>query len=269
MKQPGARLELRGVAFRYTDQPVLAEIDLCLRAGEMAALLGPNGSGKSTLLNLAAGVLQPQLGTLHLDDRDLRYLDPRERGQRIAMVPQAPVIPMGFTVRELVALGRTPYLHALRGETAADQEAVRSALGHAGIEALSDRPLAELSGGERQRAALALAFAQQPSLLLLDEPTAHLDLHHQMMLLGLVRRLNRCGGLTVLAAIHDVNLAALWFDRLLLLQEGRLAADGVPWDVLKPELIERVFGHPVRVMEHPTTGVPLVALERGEAQSGA
>lgn len=257
-----ASLSVEDISFRYGVAPVLKGTKFRLAAGEMAALLGRNGSGKSTLLNLIAAVLRPGAGRILLDGADLGRIPPRERARRIAMVPQTLPAPFGFTVREVVSLGRTPYLDPFRGERQSDREAVTAALRAAEIEALADRRVGAVSGGERQRTALALALAQEPALLLLDEPTAHLDMHHQMALLGRMKELNRAEGLTVLAAIHDVNLAALWFDRLLFLDEGRIAADGAPNEVLREELLERVFHCPVKVLEHPTEDVPLVALER-------
>lgn len=258
----GAALALDGVAFGYGARPVLEDLSLRLGPGERVALLGPNGAGKSTLLGLVSGVLRPRAGKLLLDGADLLRLPPRDRARKIAMVAQAPAVPFAFTVREWVSLGRTPYLSPLGGERAEDREAVVRAMRQAQVEHLAERLVGETSGGERGRAALAQALAQEPSLLLLDEATAHLDLHHQMSLLGVVRRLNQEQGLTVLAAIHDVNLASLWFDRLVLLHAGRLFADGCPAEVLRPEILEAVFQCPVRVLPHPTAPVPLVALER-------
>jgi iron complex transport system ATP-binding protein len=259
----GARLALEDVGFSYGREPVLEGLSLEVSAGSMVALLGRNGSGKSTLLNLVAGVRRPRSGRIRLDGDDLAAIPPRARARRIALVPQAATVPFAFTVREWVSLGRTPYLSPLRGERADDREAVAQAMRLAEVEALAPRLAGELSGGERQRVALAAALAQEPGLLLLDEATAHLDVHHQMTLLALVHRLQREQGLTVLAAIHDVNLAALWFERLVMLDDHRLVADGPPRVVLRAEILERVFRSPVRVLEHPTEGVPLIALEKG------
>lgn len=258
------RLQTHGVHFAYDEAPVLRDVSLEVQPGEMVALLGPNGSGKSTLLSVLAGLRHPQSGEVRLDGEPLYRLPARDRARRIAMVPQVQPIPFAFTVREWVSLGRTPYLTPFRGERAEDDRAIRSAMDAAEVAALSGRLIGEISGGERQRAALAMALAQEPAVLLLDEATAHLDLHHQMSLLGRVRRLNQEAGLTVVAALHDPNLAALWFDRLLLLREGALHADGTPEAVLRPEVLPPVFRCAVQVLRHPTEGVPLVALERGE-----
>jgi iron complex transport system ATP-binding protein len=257
----GAALSLQDVSFSYGAAPVLEGLSLEAPPGAMIAVLGRNGAGKSTLLSLASGTRVPRRGRILLDGRPLGAFPPRERARRVALVPQAVSVPFAFTVREWVSLGRTPYLSPLRGERAEDREAVETALRQAQVEPLAERLVGEISGGERQRAALALALAQQPGLLLLDEATAHLDLRHQMSLLGLARGLNR-DGLTVVAAIHDVNLAALWFDRLILLHGGRVLAEGPPAEVVRADLLEQVFGCRVHVLEHPTEGVPLVALER-------
>lgn len=260
-----ARLKIEGLSFGYGETLILEEVSLAVDAGEMVALLGPNGSGKSTLLNLLGGVLTGRSGRLrgsvYLDGVALPQIPARERARRIALVPQTVPIPFAFTVREWVSLGRTPYLSPFGGEREEDRKAVEQALTAAQVNDLADRLIGEISGGERQRAALAMALAQEPTVLLLDEATAHLDLHHQMSLLQLVHRLNRENGLTVIAAIHDPNLAALWFDRLLLLHQHRIAADGTPAQVLQPAILEEVFRTQVQLLRHPTAGVPLIALE--------
>lgn len=262
----GIAYQVTGLCFAYRDTPVLRELDLTVATGEMVALLGPNGSGKSTLLGLLSGVLDSSRGRLRgsirLHGEELASVPPQRRARQVALVPQSIPTPFAFTVREWVSLGRTPYLSPFRGEREADRIAVERAMAAAEVIPLADRLIGEISGGERQRAALAMALAQEPSLLLLDEATAHLDLHHQMTLLALVRRLNREQGLTVLAAVHDVNLAALWFDRLLLLHNGRLTADGTPDQVLTAENLRNVFQSEARILRHPTEELPLVALER-------
>jgi iron complex transport system ATP-binding protein len=257
-------LELQGIDASYPRRPttraVLAGVDLRLDAGHILAVIGPNGAGKSTLLRVAAGVLRPSAGRALLAGRDLREFAPRERARQIAVVPQEGPIPTGLFVREMVSLGRTPYSRLLLGPTAQDRAAVTWALEAAGIEELADRFFDELSGGERQRVILARALAQQPRLLLLDEPTANLDLHHQVAMLELVRGLSRDHGLAVLAAVHDLQLAALYCDRVALLNAGQIVSQGPPEAVLTAPLLLETFGQRVVLSAHPTHGVPLVAL---------
>jgi iron complex transport system ATP-binding protein len=245
---------------RLNGQPVLAGIDLRVFAGEMLAIIGPNGAGKSTLLRVAAGVLRPAAGRALLDGRDLSTLSTRERARHIAVVPQEGPIPGGLLVREMVSLGRTPYSRLLLGPTGRDRQAVDWALAAAGVEDLAERFVDELSGGERQRVILGRALAQQPRLLLLDEPTANLDLHHQVAMLELVRGLSRDHGLAVLAAVHDLQLAALYCDRVALLSVGQVVSQGPPESVLTAPLLLETFGQRVVLSAHPTHGVPLVAL---------
>lgn len=254
-----SRLELRGVCAGY-DQPVLHDISLAAEPGEMVALIGPNGAGKSTLLRVAAGVLQPVTGLACIDGEDLAQLKPKQRAQRVAVVPQEAPLPTGLFAREMVGLGRTPYVRTLFGATAADRAAVEWAISVAGVDALANRYVDELSGGERQRVILARALAQQPRVLLLDEPTANLDLHHQVAMLELVRGLTREQGLAVVAAVHDLQLAALYCDRAALLHHGYIVRDGPPEVVLTAPLLEQTFGQRVVLSPHPTHGVPLVAL---------
>jgi iron complex transport system ATP-binding protein len=226
----------------------------------MVALIGPNGAGKSTLLRLAAGVLRPTAGKVLLDDVDLRTLKPREIAKRIAVVPQEGPVPPGMLVQEMVGLGRTPYARWLSGQMAADRRAIEWAMQVAEVTTLADRFVDELSGGERQRVILARALAQQPRLLLLDEPTANLDLHHQVAMLELLRGLTRDQDLGVLAALHDLQLAALYCDRVALLRGGAIVSQGPPEAVLTEPLLLHAFGQRVVLSTHPTHGVPLVAL---------
>ncbi len=253
-------LRASDLGFRYTDRDVFDGITLGIGRGEMCALIGPNGAGKSTLLNLFAGSLPPGRGKVTLDGRDVRAYNPAERARRIALVPQAVAIPFAFTVREFVTLGRTPHSSALQGERAVDRAAVERAIERTRTEQFANQSILELSGGERQRVILALALAQEPEILLLDEPTANLDVAQQIAILRLVAELNRNQALTVVAAIHDLNLAALFFPRLIALAGGRVVADGSPSQVLTPPLIESVFGSRVAVIGHPLEPVPLVAL---------
>ena len=268
ISQRGAPLELRGVSAGYAvDRPVLHQVDLAVAPGEVVALIGPNGSGKSTLLRVASRVLKPVEGQALLAGLDLWRLPARDVARRLAVVPQTTDLPFGMTVAEMVSLGRTPHLRVLLGPTVADRAAVERALVATEARDLAARFVDELSGGERQRVVLARALAQEPAVLLLDEPTANLDLHHQVATLDLVRGLAQREGLAVLAAIHDLQLAALYADRVALLAGGRIVATGAPERVLEAALLEQVFGQPVALAPHPTHGVPLVALvPNGEAR---
>lgn len=259
-------LEVCQVYFSYFDGFVLHDIDLFIGAGEMVGLLGPNGSGKSTLIKLASGVLKPKRGEIRLNGSDLGQLSRKSIAQSVAVVPQQFHIPFAFTASEVVMLGRTPFFKALAEESKVDRQIVAGALELVGITELRQRLFGELSGGERQKVILAMALAQQPKLLLLDEPTAHLDIAHQVEILELVRSLNADHGLTVMSAMHDLNLAALYFDRLILLKEGRVSADGPPAQVLTEARIKEVFSASVRVEPHQVTGVPHIVIvpRRGE-----
>jgi iron complex transport system ATP-binding protein len=258
-----AHLRLERIGFRYGESTVLDDLSLDLPTGSLAALIGPNGAGKTTLLTIATGTPRPTQGRVELDDIDLRLVPARERARRIALVPQALAVPFAFTVRELVGLGRTPYLGTFGSEKDADRQAIDRALKLTGTTHFAGRCVLDLSAGERQRVILAIALAQEPDLLLLDEPTANLDVAHQLAFLDIVRELNRAEGLTVLAAVHDLNLAAIAFDRLIALNGGRIVADGSPRSVLTVENIRDLYGRDVAVVEHPTEPLPLVALVRG------
>src|SRR5713226_3270047 len=239
-------LDMQGITFGYNRQPLLYDVHFQVGAGEMVGLLGPNGSGKTTLLRLISGVLRPQQGTVVLDGRDARAWGRREMARRVAVVPQEMHVPFAFSVEELVSLGRTPYQRLLGSSTKEDQRIVHNAMQAADIEQLAGRIFNELSGGERQRVTIAMALAQRPALLLLDEPTSHLDIKYQIELLELVQRLNRETGVTVVAAMHDLNLAARYFPRLVLFQRG-IVADATPAEVLEPHLLRRVYGINVQV----------------------
>jgi len=257
-------LQFNQVSFSYLNGLVLRDINLTVKAGEMVGLLGPNGSGKTTLIKLASGVLKPRYGEIRLDGSTLNQLSRKAIARHVAVVPQQFHIPFAFTTSEVVMLGRIPFVKALAGETLVDKQIVDEAIRLVGISHLVNRRFDELSGGERQKIILAMALAQQPELLLLDEPTVHLDISHQVETLELVRRLNFEHGLTVIAAMHDLNLASLYFDRLILLKEGRIWAEGTPAQVLTESSISEVFSASVRVEAHPATGVPhIVVIPRG------
>ncbi|MDQ3812257.1 MAG: ABC transporter ATP-binding protein [Chloroflexota bacterium] len=241
---------------------VLRDVSFSVDPGEVVALVGPNGAGKSTVLRVATGIVPIRDGRVRLEERDVQRLGAREIARRAAVVPQETSLAFGLTARELVALGRTAHLRLLFGPTRLDQEAIAWALAATDAQALAERLVDELSGGERQRVVLARALAQQPRVLLLDEPTANLDLRHQVVTMELVRRLARESGLAVLAAVHELQLAALYCDRALLLAGGQVVAQGTPEAVFTADQLEHVFGQRVVVTRHPVHRVPLVALVR-------
>jgi len=249
-------LEASGLTFRYPEaaHPAVRELDLRVPAGCFYAVLGPNGSGKSTLTRLLLGALAPEGGEVRYAGRAVAAWERRALARRVGVVAQGEEVAFPMTVRELVAMGRYPHLGPWRREGAADRTAVERALERCEVGALAERPLGTLSGGERQRARLARALAQEPETLVLDEPTASLDVAHEMAIFELLAGLARNGGATVLVVTHNLNLAARYADRLLLLDEGGMAAEGVPGAVLTRATVERVYGWPVAVVPHPGPG---------------
>lgn len=255
-----AAIHLNGVRFAYPTGFALGGIDLRIEQGEMVAILGPNGSGKTTLLKLMLGMLHPEVGEVRFKGRVLGAVRRRELARSIAMVPQEIALSFTMTTAEVALLGRTPYLRRFRGPSREDREAVGAAMAATDVLPLAARPYDALSGGERQRVILAMALAQEPRLLLLDEPTRHLDLSHQLRILSLIQRFNRARGLTVVSAMHDLNLCALYFDRLILLSSGQVVADGPPDKVIQPGLLKEVFGVTVQVEPHPTRHIPWITI---------
>jgi iron complex transport system ATP-binding protein len=243
---PPAALSFERLSFAYREHLVVREVTTSIAQGEMVGLLGPNGAGKSTLLKLAAGALHPGRGSIRLLGSDVKQLSQREIARQVAFVPQDFSVQFGYTVRQIVSLGRTPYLGVLGVERGEDRQAVEEALAEASLVNLAERVFNELSGGERQRVLVALALAQHSPIVLLDEPTAHLDIKHQIEVLELLRRLNRTRGLTVLAALHDLNLAARYFPRLILFRNA-VVAEGSPARVLDGTLLSEVYETPVQV----------------------
>jgi iron complex transport system ATP-binding protein len=251
-------LRVDRVRFARGRRLIIDDIDCTVPAGRVGALLGPNGAGKSTLLHLIAGVERADVGTARFDERDLAAMRRRDRARVIALAEQDVQDAPGLRVAEVVALGRTPYLGAFAGPGELDRAVVRRCIEDAGLVELADREYASLSGGERQRVNIARALAQEPELLLLDEPTNHLDVRAQLVMLRLLRELAH-GGLTVLAALHDLSLAAGYADHVIVLANGRVVAAGEPRAVLTPELIRVVWGVEAAVLEHPVSGRPLIA----------
>jgi iron complex transport system ATP-binding protein len=246
---------LDSLTVAYRGRPVLRDIDLAIEPGERVALVGPNGAGKSTLLRALAGVVEPAAGRVSLGGADLRVLDRRSIAQRLAVVPQLPTLPFSTTVEEVVALGRLPHEHPIRGLRPVDRAAVASAIERVGVGHLLGRDARELSLGERQLVLLAMAVAQAAPLLVLDEPTVHLDLRHQVEVMELLVDLNVRDGTTVIAVLHDLRLAAHFFPRVVVLDQGRRIVDGPPAVSLAPDRIRETFGvDPAHVGELVSAG---------------
>ena len=226
----------------YRGRPALSDADLAIGAGERVALVGPNGAGKSTLLRAIAGLVEPAAGTVELAGLPLAGLDRWAIARRLAVVPQLPSLPFATTVEEVVALGRLPHEHPIRGLRPADRAAIAAAIDRVGVGHLLGRDARELSLGERQLVLLAMAVAQSAPILVLDEPTVHLDLRHQVEVMELLVDLNQRDGTTVIAVLHDVGLAAGFFGRIVVLDHGRIVADGPPAAALDDQVIREVFG---------------------------
>jgi iron complex transport system ATP-binding protein len=254
-------LKIQNLSVSYHNRQVLRDVSFDVKNGEVLALIGPNGAGKSTLIRAASGVI-PSTGHIRTNGDDFQALEPVRRARYIAVVPQAISLPPAFTVWETVLMGRTPYLGFLGQASKHDEELARRALSRVNALDFAERLVGELSGGERQRILLARALCQSTPILLLDEPTAHLDLQYQVSLLELIRELAREEDLAVLIALHDLNLAAHYADRVALLVGGNLRAIGSPREVLTADLISHAYCLPVQVVQHPFMDVPLVLPEQ-------
>ncbi|MCE7927766.1 MAG: ABC transporter ATP-binding protein [Dehalococcoidia bacterium] len=250
------KLAARDLVLAYDGRIVVDNVSFEIDAGEMVAIVGPNGSGKSTLLRGLSRLQKPVSGQVLLGETDIRHMGAREVARILAILPQSPDAGTDLTVRELAARGRYPHQGILQRATRADYEAVEWALTAADVEDLASRTLGSLSGGERQRAWIALALAQQPKVLLLDEPTSFLDIQHQVEVMHLLRRLNH-EGMTVVTVLHDLPLAGRFADRVIAINLGRVELDGPPARVFEPVALERVFNVPMVVLADPVTGLPI------------
>jgi ABC-type cobalamin/Fe3+-siderophores transport system ATPase subunit len=261
-EEPGilvtSMLTIENLSASYGSHRVLTSVSLEVNSGEVLALIGPNGAGKSTLVRAVSGVVPVQSGVVRTNGNNLLSLPPMQRARFLAVVPQAANMPPAFTTWETVLLGRTPYLNFLGQVSAKDEKIVRNALRKVDALGLAERRVGELSGGEQQRVLLARALAQSTPILLLDEPTTNLDLHYQESFMQIVRKRTHEENLAVLIALHDLNLAARYADRVALLVSGEIEAVGTPQQVLTPELISKAYHLPVRVIPHPFTNAPLV-----------
>lgn len=253
-------IELQAVSKSYQGKMVLKEISMTVKQGEFLGIIGPNGSGKSTLLHLLSGTERPDTGTIVLNGQPIKAYNRKMLSRTLAMLQQDGLPQVAFPVREVIEMGRYPYLDWLGRDVRKSGELVDGILEELALTNLADQPLNELSGGQRQRVALGKVMAQEPQMVLLDEPTTFLDIHYQVQFMELVSAWRQETGLTVIAVIHDLNLAALYCNRLLVLKEGRIAASGTAEEIVVPKLLQEVFGVDPLVIPHPEAGVPQILL---------
>jgi iron complex transport system ATP-binding protein len=259
-------VELENISAGYPGRDVLRGLSLAVREGETVALLGPNGAGKSTLLQVMTGLRRASAGQVRLFGHDVRHLPATERARLVALVPQQLEVPLAFTVEEMVTMGRTHALRRWQGPSAADRHIVEQAMVYTDVLGLRARRFQEMSGGERQRVVIALALAAEPRLILLDEPTAHLDMNHRLEVLELISRLNCERGVAIVMVAHDLSMAAEFFPRLVMLDaHGRIAADGPAAEVLREPTIESVYHCRVGVHTDPDSGTLRVFPKRTRA----
>ncbi|SBS73902.1 ABC transporter ATP-binding protein [uncultured Microbacterium sp.] len=263
------RLSARGLAAGYPGRRVIDDLDLDIAPGRITMIIGANACGKSTLLNVLARVNAPLAGAVELDGTDVSTLSRRRFAQTVGLLPQHPTAPDALTVAELVSRGRHPHRGVFQRWSAADTARVDDAMAKTGVAPLADRPVGDLSGGQRQRVWIAMALAQEPRILLLDEPTTFLDLSHQIEVLDLLRTLNRTDGTTIVVVLHELNLAARYADDLVVMQAGRVVAHGTPADVLTSEVVARAFDLDALVIPDPLTSTPLVIPVPGGAHAAA
>lgn len=251
-------VQAKDISFSFEVKKVLDKININIGKGSFFSIVGPNGSGKSTLLRVLSSILKPQNGAVYIDGRDIRELENRDMARQLSFVPQNTSFEFDFKVSDVVLMGRYPYIGRLRGETRQDRETARTAMKYTNTDHLADRHFMELSGGERQRVILAQALAQEPGILLLDEPVAHLDLQHQVELLNLIKKMCIDKNLTVVAVLHDLNMAATYSDYVIMMKNGVLRYQGTPYETLTEESIREIFNTEVRISVSPITRKPYI-----------
>jgi iron complex transport system ATP-binding protein len=256
-------IESKGISFSYNATETIKEVSVSLEQQEFVGIIGPNGAGKSTLLRILCGILKPAKGDILIFNKNMRELIQRTIAQNIAFVPQETYFTLNFSVEDIVLMGRFPYLRAFQRETNEDLAATEHALIFAHVEEFRKRPINSLSSGERQRVVLARALAQQPKILLLDEPTSHLDLHHQYAIMELLKKLNS-EGTSIIIVNHDLNLASLYCQRLILIHKGAVYSEGSPESLLNENTLKSVYKTEVKIVKHPDRKVPQIFLKPKE-----
>ncbi len=260
------KLEIQNITLDYGQCPVIKDLSFQLRPGELLGLVGPNGWGKTSVIKSLSRVLSPRSGRILLDGKELIRISSNELARLIGVVPQNPYLPETFTVSEVVILGRNPHLRLLSGESAKDMAIVWQAMERTGITHLAKRRIGELSGGEKQRVTIARVLAQEPQVILLDEPTANLDISHQLDILDLITCLCYEKTIAGLIAIHDLNIAAQYCNRIIMLKNGQIHAEGTPEQVVTAENVREVFGANSTIYHHPENNLPMVLLNGNHRQ---
>lgn len=256
----GTVIEVQGLSKHYGEKQVLHDVELRVQAGEWVGIIGPNGSGKSTLLSLLSGADRPTSGAIQVNGQALASYKRRALSQLMAVLQQEALPPLGFTVREVVEMGRFPFQSWLGSESEDGGALVDRIMERLQLTELADYPLDRISGGQRQRTALAKLMVQSPSIVLLDEPTTYLDIHYQVQFMDIVRDWQKDCGLTIVSVLHDLNLASLYCDRLVVIHDGGIAAQGTPDELMNPELLSRIFATDTTIVPHPDTGRPQVLI---------
>jgi iron complex transport system ATP-binding protein len=260
------KFKVENLSLAYGRNVVIKDLVFQVMPGEMVGLIGPNGSGKSTIIKALSRVIEPHSGKILLDGKNISGISRTELARLIGVVPQMPLLPSSFTAFEIVLMGRNPHLGLLQYESERDISITWQAMERTATQSLAERRISELSGGEIQRVVIARVLAQEPKSILLDEPTANLDISHQVEILNLIKNLCLENNLTVIITLHDLNLASQYCSRLILINHGRIHAQGTPGEVINPENIKEVYGAEECVYTHPVNGLPIVLIKAGDSQ---
>ncbi len=257
----GSAVTLKDLSWSYNGRSVVNTIDLKIEKGSFTGIVGPNGAGKTTLLKLILKLLSPEKDRVFIFDRDINNYSRKDLAKKISYVPQTINVDFGFSVQQIVSMGRNPHLGLFSGDPARDTEIVNKAMRETEVEALKKKDIGSISGGELQRVIIARALAQEPDILALDEPTSHLDLNHQIRILSLVRSLSKKKGITVIAVLHDFNHALEYCTSLVLMNKGTIEAFGNPEAVITPERMKKIYGLTTSIEKNPFTGKPYIINE--------